>query len=85
MQFEETKLAMNVGGEYRLRDIGLKQWGRFAEENRVDFEMVRERIAAMAAKLLDEAASVRDRIAAEGAPHPLKGKLVACFATGPHG
>lgn len=80
VQFQDVKLAMKIGGEYRLRDMGLKQWGRFAEENRLDFEMVRDRIADMAVKLPDQAAAVRDQIAADGAPHPLNDKLVTCFA-----
>lgn len=80
VQFQDIKLAMKLGGEYRLRDIGLKQWGRFAHENRLDLEMVRGCIADMAARLPDQAASVRDQIAADGAPHPLNDKLVDCFA-----
>jgi serine/threonine-protein kinase HipA len=80
VQFEDAKLAMKIGGEYLLRDIRLKHWRRFAEENRLDFNQVRSRIADMAAKLPDLAATVRDQIAAEGAPHPLNGKLASIFA-----
>jgi serine/threonine-protein kinase HipA len=80
VQFEDVKLAMKIGGEYLLRDIRLKQWRRFAEENRLDFDRVRSRIADMAAKLPDLAATVRDQIAAEGAPHPLNGALADLFA-----
>lgn len=80
VQFEDIKLAMKIGGEYRLRDIGLKHWRRFAEENRLDFEPVRSRISMMAAMLPDLAATVRDQIAAEGAPHPLNEKLASIFA-----
>lgn len=80
VQFQDIKLAMRIGGEYRLRDIGLKQWRRFAEENRLDYEAVRDRIADIGAKLPDYATSVRDQIAADGAPHALNDKLVLCFA-----
>ena len=80
VQFEDIKLAMKIGGEYRLRDIGLKHWARFSVENRLDPEMVRGRIAQMALRLADEAASVRDQIASEDASHPLYEKLAICFA-----
>ena len=79
VQFQDIKLAMKIGGEYRLQGISLKHWGRFAEENRLDFEMVRDRIADVAAKLPDEALAVRDQIAADGAPHPINDKLINCF------
>jgi len=80
VQFDDIKLAMKVGGEYRLRDIHLRHWRRFAEENRLDFEPVRSRIGRMAAMLPDLAATVRDQIAAEGAPHPINDKLASIFA-----
>lgn len=80
VQFEDVRLAMKVGGEYRLRDIRSKHWRRFAEENRLDFDQVRERITDMAARLPDLASAVRDQIAADGAPHPLNDKLVSVFA-----
>jgi len=80
VQFEDVKLAMKIGGDYLLGNIRLTQWRRFAEENRLDFDEVRGRIADMAAKLPDLAATVRDQIAAEGAPHPLNDKLAGVFA-----
>lgn len=80
IQFEDIKLAMKIGGEYRLRDIGLKHWRRFAAESRLDFEPVRSRISMMTAMLPDLAATVRDQIAAEGGAHPLNEKLASVFA-----
>jgi UDP-3-O-acyl-N-acetylglucosamine deacetylase len=63
-----------------LGEIRLKHWLRFAQENRLDFDQVRHRITDMAVKLPDVAATVRDRIAAEGAPHELNDKLASIFA-----
>ena len=37
VQFQDVKLAMKIGGEYRLSEIGLRHWERFADENRIDF------------------------------------------------
>jgi serine/threonine-protein kinase HipA len=78
--FQQVKLAMKIGDEYRLSQIGLRQWARFAAENRIAFDHVRERIAAMAAQLPDLAASVRDEAASAGAAHPMNDKLAAVFA-----
>lgn len=80
IQFDDIKLAMKIGGEYRLRDIGLKHWRLFAAESRLDFEPVRSRISMMTAMLPDLAATVRDQIAAEGGAHPLNEKLASVFA-----
>lgn len=80
VQFEDIKLAMKIGGEDRLQDIGLWHWSRFSEENRLDPERVRDRIATMAARLADEASSVRDQINADGAPHPINDRLAECLA-----
>ena len=80
VQFQDVKLAMKIGGEYRLADIGLRHWRRFADENRLDFDVVMGRIEAFANQLPDLAATVRDQIAAEGAAHVLNDKLAAIFA-----
>lgn len=80
VQFQDVKLAMKIGGEYRLSEIGLRHWERFAGENRLDFDQVRARIAAMAVQLPDLAAAVRDQIADTGAGHPLNDKLADVFA-----
>ncbi|MFN3521276.1 MAG: type II toxin-antitoxin system HipA family toxin [Phenylobacterium sp.] len=75
VQFQDVKLAMKIGGEYRLSEIGIRHWVRFAEENRIDFDYVRSRIASMADQLPDLAKTVRDEIAKAGAAHPLLDKL----------
>lgn len=80
VQFQDVKLAMKIGGEYRLGEIGLRHWARFAEQNRIDFGQVRGRISDMAMKLPDLAVTVRDEIASSGAPNPVYDKLVAVFA-----
>jgi serine/threonine-protein kinase HipA len=80
VQFQDVKLAMKIGGEYRLSEIGLRHWERFAGENRLDFDQVRARIARMVDQLPDLAATVRDQIADVGAGHPLNDRLVTVFA-----
>ncbi len=80
VQFQDVKLAMKIGGEYRLSEIGLRHWGRFADENRIDSDQVRSRIAAMADQLPDLAVAVRNQIADGGDAHLLIDKLAAVFA-----
>jgi len=79
VQFQDVKLAMKVGGEYRLSEIGLRHWDRFSAENRIDADRVRQRIASIADRLPDLAVAVRDQIADGGAAHPLNDKLAAVF------
>lgn len=79
VQFQDVKLAMKIGGEYRLSEIGLRHWERFADENRIAFDQVRGRISEIAEQLPDLAASVRDEVANSGAAHALNEKLVAAF------
>jgi serine/threonine-protein kinase HipA len=80
VQFQDVKLAMKIGGEYRLSEIGLRHWGRFSDENRIDFDQVRARIVVMADQLPDLADAVRNQIADGGAAHSLNDKLAAVFA-----
>lgn len=50
---QRTKLAMKVGGQYRLRDIRLRQWERVAEEFGLETQRVISRVAALAEALPD--------------------------------
>ena len=79
VQFQDVKLAMKVGGEYRLSEINMRHWSRFADENRIDFDHVRERISIMANQLPDVSADVRDQIARDGAAHAINDKLAAIW------
>jgi serine/threonine-protein kinase HipA len=62
----KLKLAMKVGGEYRIRQIGLHQWQKFARETRLDVDKLIARLASMAKQLPDEANGARTRAQAEG-------------------
>jgi serine/threonine-protein kinase HipA len=50
---KKAKLAMKIGGEYRLRDIGPSEWRKLATELRLDPEAVIERARGMAHALPD--------------------------------
>jgi serine/threonine-protein kinase HipA len=41
---QKVKLAMKIGGEYRLRYIGLRNWKKFAVDLRLQEDWLIERI-----------------------------------------
>ena len=62
----KVKLSMKIGGEYRLRDIGMRQWHKLAAEIRVDADELIARLRAMAERLPDEVSVARARAQREG-------------------
>jgi serine/threonine-protein kinase HipA len=66
---QKAKLAMKIGGEYRLRYIGLRNWKKFAVDLRLQEDWLIERIRAMAASLPDQAATIQSELEAEGLLH----------------
>ena len=77
----KAKLAMKLGGEYRLRNIGLREWRRLAEDVRTDAGALIARVQAMAAELPDLIATVQKEIAAAGLNHPILRKLAQRLTT----
>jgi serine/threonine-protein kinase HipA len=77
----KAKLAMKLGGEYRLRNIGLREWRRLAEDVRTDAGALIARLQAMAAGLPDLIATVQKEIAAAGLNHPILRKLAQRLTT----
>jgi len=77
VQFQDVKLAMKIGGEYRLSEINMRHWSRFSDENKLDIDHVRERIRTMADQLPDVSAKVKDQIASDGAGHTIIDKLAS--------
>lgn len=59
VDFQKIKLAMKIGGEYKLSQIGLREWQKFAREMRIDADELVTRLAAMAKRLPDEAQAAR--------------------------
>jgi len=64
-----VKLAMKIGGEYRLSNIGLRHWQRMATELRLNEEALIDRVRAMAATLPDTVTEVQARTGEEGLSH----------------
>lgn len=79
----KVKLAMKIGDEYRLRDIGLRHWQRLATPLRVDDEQLIDRISSMAQAISDQATAIRKQTEEEGLSHVTiprlcKTRAVAC-------
>jgi len=76
IDLRKIKLAMKVGGEYKLSLIGLRQWQKFAREARVDADKLIEMLIAMSKKLPDEAKAAQARARKEGLAERIVTRLV---------
>ncbi len=65
----KAKLAMKIGGEYRLHEIGLTQWRTLAADVRVDADALVDRVRAMAGALPDCLADEVGKLRAAGFEH----------------
>jgi serine/threonine-protein kinase HipA len=74
---QKIKLAMKIGGEYKLNQIGLRQWQKFAREMRIDAAGLIESLVAMAKQLPDDVNAARARGREEG----LKETIIDRLAT----
>lgn len=73
----KLKLAMKIGGEYKLGQVGLRQWQKFARETRVEADRVIELLASMAEQLPDEISAIRARAHEEGLSASIIDRLTA--------
>ena len=62
----KAKLAMRIGGEHRLSNIGRRHWHRLAAEVRTDPDSLIARIGGMAKALPDLVATIQKQVEAEG-------------------
>ena len=73
----KVKFAMKIGGEYKLSQIGLRQWQKFARKARVEPERLITRLAAMAKQLPDEVNAARVRAREQGLDASIVERLAA--------
>lgn len=86
VDLSKVKLAMKIGGEYRLRNIGRRHWQKLAAELRLDDAKLIERIRTMAQAMVDQAAAIQEQVEEEGLSHVtitrlcrrLKTRAVSC-------
>jgi serine/threonine-protein kinase HipA len=66
IDLHKARLAMKIGDEYRLLQIGLRNWQKLARDLRLDAGELIDRLLGMAEKLPDEISKARARAAKEG-------------------
>jgi serine/threonine-protein kinase HipA len=75
LQFQKLKLAMKIGGKYRLRDVGVHQWSKLFAELGVDADATFARIRTMAESLPDLAIDQKTRCERQGLTGPTLERL----------
>ena len=75
LELRRVNLAMKMGGEYLVRNIGLRHWQRVATQLHLRAESLIEDIRAMASALPDHAAAVLAQMKRDGLSHPTVTKL----------
>jgi serine/threonine-protein kinase HipA len=72
---QKVRSAMKIGGEYRMRDIGPRQWRKQAKDLRLDADVLVLRIRDLARKIPDALVDVSHAAEADGLDHPLIERL----------
>jgi serine/threonine-protein kinase HipA len=72
---QKIRSAMKIGGEYRIRGIGPRQWRKLAMALRLDADRLMTRISDLAGALPDALADVCRTAQADGIDHPLVERL----------
>ncbi len=70
-----------IGGEYRLRDIGLRQWRKLAVEVRRDADALVQRVRELTDQLADRVADFRNRVEDKGLTHFTVARLTEALTT----
>jgi serine/threonine-protein kinase HipA len=81
VDMQKMKLAMKVGGEYKLTQIGLSEWQKFARETRLDADKVRAELIHMADQLPDLVTTVTAQAQKDGLDHAIIGRLAKVLTT----
>ncbi|UPK05709.1 type II toxin-antitoxin system HipA family toxin [Bradyrhizobium sp. 170] len=81
VDMRKIKLAMKVGGEYKLDLIGLRQWQKFARETRIDTDELIASLISMAEQIPDLVTDIRARALEEGLDNAVIGRLAKALST----
>jgi serine/threonine-protein kinase HipA len=71
----KIKLAMKIGGTYRMHDIGAGQWQMLAHELELDEAQTLSRVSRLAERMPDAVAAVRAQARRDGLEHSVVGRL----------
>lgn len=80
LDYQKLKLAMKLGGEYRLRDIGARHVARMAADTRQPPKRLIERAGNLARETPGAVAAVADDMRASGLEHEIVGRLSSLIA-----
>jgi serine/threonine-protein kinase HipA len=80
IQFPKLKMAMKIGGQYRLRMIGVRQWRKLSNELRLNEESLIQRLRELAAAMPDQVVTLRDQLIAKDLKHPIIRRLADVIA-----
>jgi serine/threonine-protein kinase HipA len=80
LDYQKLKLAMKLGGEYRLRDIGARHVGRMATEVRQSPKRWIERARELARETPAAVNDVAEEMRASGLGHEIVGRLAGTIA-----
>lgn len=75
VDMQKIKLAMKIGGEYKLSLIGLRHWQKFARETRLDPDKVLARLISMAEQFPDVVSAVRAQVQKDGLDNAIIGRV----------
>lgn len=79
MPAQKLKLAMKIGGKYRLRAIGRYEWEKLAKELGLAAEQVLSVTRQLARQLPDASSTVLNHMSSQGAEHDILPKLHAAL------
>lgn len=80
MDVNKLKLAMKLGGEYKLRMLGMRNWNELAAEIRQSEAAVLDLVRSMATRMEEAAKSVQRNLTASGLMHLFIDKLADAIA-----
>jgi serine/threonine-protein kinase HipA len=72
---KKIKLAMKIGGDYKVSQIGLREWQKFARETHLDADKVRAALVDMAEQLPDFVTAVQAQVKKDGLNNAIVGRL----------
>jgi serine/threonine-protein kinase HipA len=75
VDLRKAKLAMKIGGEYKVELIGLRQWQKFGRDVRTDVDQLVEVLISMAKQLPDEVSAAHALAREEGLNNALIDRL----------
>jgi serine/threonine-protein kinase HipA len=79
INLHRAKLALSVGGEYHLLNIGLGNWQKLEKELHLDPMAITARVIDFAQQMPDHISDVGHQMATEGLDHPLVARLTAAL------